>query len=126
MDLNFLINRLPLEIREYIIQLTYKPQPVELLHDITNFYKTKQKIYKESSEETMPWIIDHILLNMNSNLPTILGYSEKMENILLRNNLITCSEDIDLYLFVLLKKPVNTQLNILLGLLNPFERNNLI
>jgi hypothetical protein len=63
---------------------------------------------------------------MNSDLPTILGYSEKMENILLRNNLITCSEDIDLYLFVLLKKPLNTQLNILLGLLNPFERNNLI
>jgi hypothetical protein len=54
MDLNFLINRLPSDIREYIIRLTYKPQPVELLHDITNFYKTKQKIYKESSEETMP------------------------------------------------------------------------
>lgn len=133
MSLNYFINTLPLELRDYIIKLSYKPQPVELLDDIVNYYETRQKIkhfysvcmkcWHETEDEAIGWVVNNILNDMNSNLPMILGFSKKMEDILLRSNLISCSEDIDLYFFVLLKKTQSTQLNILLGLLTPYERN---
>ena len=131
--MNYYLNQLPRELVEYIITLTYKPQPEKLLTDIRSYYITRQKIkhfysvtmkcFNESEDEAIGWVVNNILNDMNSNLPMILGFSKQMEDILLRSNLISIPEDIDLYFFVLLKKPQSTQLNILLGLLTPYERN---
>lgn len=131
--MNYYLNKLPKELFEYIITLTYKPQPVELLTDIRSYYITRQKIkhfysitmkcFNDSEDEVIGWVVNNLLNNMNSNLPMILGFSKKMEDILLRSNLISIPEDIDLYFYVLLKKPQSTQLNILLGLLTPYERD---
>jgi hypothetical protein len=81
------------------------------------------KSFNESEDEAVGWVVNSLLNEINSNLPMILGFSKQMEEILLRSNLISTPEDIDLYFFILLKKPVMTQLNIILGLLNPYERN---
>ena len=131
--MNYYLNQLPRELVDYIITLTYKPQPRDLLLDIKNYYITRQKIkhfysitmkcFNESEDEAVSWVVNSLLNEINSNLPMILGFSKQMEEILLRSNLISTPEDIDLYFFVLLKKPVMTQLNIILGLLNPYERN---
>ena len=130
--MNYYLNQLPREIVDYIITLTYKPQPEKLLTDIRSFHETRQKIkdfysitmkcFNESEDEAIGWVVNNILNDMNSNLPMILGFCKKMEEILLRSNLISTPEDIDLYFYVLLKKPQSTQLNILLGLLTPYER----
>jgi len=135
-NLNKYLNKLPNELVNYIITLTYKPQPKELLDDIINYYNSKQLIkeyycllaiiFHETYEESIEWLVNNLLLYMNSSLPTLVGYSQKMEFILIRNNLISTSEDIDLYFFVLLKKNILFQFNILLGLLNPSERNEFI
>jgi hypothetical protein len=135
--MNYYLNKLPKELFDYIITLSYKPQPAELLTDIVNYTETKEKIKKkyfqshqaflgETEEESMEWIVNDLVRYMNRSLPTILGYSEKMEDILLRANLISIPEDIDLYFYVLFKKPVSTQVNILLGLLIPSERSELL
>jgi hypothetical protein len=131
--MNYYLNQLPRELVDYIITLTYKPQPRELLLDIKNYYITRQKIkhfysitmksFNESEDEAVSWVVNSLLNEINSNLPMILGFSKQTEEILLRSNLISTPEDIDLYFFILLKKPVMTQLNIILGLLNPYERN---
>jgi len=131
--MNYYLNQLPRELVDYIITLTYKPQPRDLLLDIKNYYITRQKIkhfysitmksFNESEDEAVGWVVNSLLNEINSNLPMILGFSKQMEEILLRSNLISTPEDIDLYFFILLKKPVMTQLNIILGLLNPYERN---
>jgi hypothetical protein len=134
--MNYYLNKLPIELFEYIIKLSYKPQPASLLLDIKSYYTTKEKIKKyyyhvhqvflgETEQESMEWVVNDLIRYMNCNLPTILGYSAKMEDILLRSNLISTPEDIDLYFFVLFKKPVSTQVNILLGLLIPKERNEI-
>jgi hypothetical protein len=130
--MNYYLNQLPREILDYIITLTYKPQPEKLLRDIKSFHETKQRIkhfysitmssFNETEDEAVSWVVNNLLNEMNSDLPMILGFSKRMEEILLRSNLISTSEDIDLYFFVLLKKPAITQLNIILGLLNPYER----
>jgi hypothetical protein len=135
-NLNKYLIKLPNDLVNYIITLTYKPQPKELLQDIINYYNSKQLIkeyycllaiiFHETYEESIEWVVNDLVLYMNSSLPTLLGYSEKMEFILIRSNLISTSEDLDLYFFVLLKKNVLYQLNILLGLLTPPERNEFI
>ena len=135
--LNKFLNNLPIDLKDYIISLTYKPQPSELLNDIINYnfikkklkihyYNTHQAFLGETEQESMEWTVNDLIRYMNCNLPTILGYSAKMEDILLRSNMISTLEDIDLYFFVLFKKPVSTQINILIGLLTPIERNEIM
>ena len=59
---------------------------------------------------------------LNEDTPTILGYSSKFYDILTRANLISCIEDIDLFMYVLLRKSDITIINTLLGIMTPTER----
>ena len=133
-SLGYYLNKIPIELKEYIFKLTYKNINKNLLNDILDFSKSKSKIINKYSDyylnNTLNIILDYIqndlLIYMNSNLHMILGYSEKMEKILLRSNLIISHEDIDLYIFVLNKKKPSQAINILLGLLTPYERIDFI
>jgi hypothetical protein len=148
-SLGYYLNKIPIELKEYIFKLTYKKIDKNLLTDIIDFSKSKANIINKYSNYTNNYsnntfntwnsmntwnipqnnldnIQNDLLIYMNSNLHMILGYSEKMEQILIRSNLIISPEDIDLYIFVLNKKKPSQAVNILLGLLTPNERLDFI
>ncbi len=133
--MNTIINKLPQDIVLRIIPYTYSVQNKELLQDIIDYTKMKLLLLKryfyfwifimENNEpEDKNWMVNDLISFANDDNPTMLGYVDKFYNIFKRNTqLQTKSKDIiDKYFYHLEKKDVNTQINIFLGLLLPFER----
>jgi hypothetical protein len=137
MNLNKLIQKLPIEIIILIISYTYNPQSKILLEDIENYHNTKQKvfeiyyynyiIYLQSLEqEDKNWLINDVIRYTNENCPTMYGYTDKFYNIWYRNPALKTKNDINNHILCIEKKCVNTQINLFWGILNPIERNEMV
>ena len=137
MNLNKLINKLPIEIINSIISYTYNPQSKILLEDIENYHNTKQKvfeiyyynyiIYLQSLEpEDKNWLINDIIRYTNENCPTMYRYTDKFYNIWYRNPELKTQNDINNHILRIEKKCVYTQINLFWGILNPIERNEMV
>lgn len=127
MELDNLIQRLPIELIEKIISFSYKPQPEQLLLDIRSFYFCKRallKIYKEyhvhylgEDHTEYDWLYNDLLGFYNDDIPTMYFITNHFQMIFKRN-------------FIRVKYPVNSLdknnsrycVNIMLGLMNPYER----
>lgn len=131
--MNNIINKLPQDIVLRIIPYTYNVQNKELLQDIIDYTKMKLLLLKryfyfwiiimENNEpEDKNWIINDLISFANDDNPTMLGYVDKFYDIFKRNTQLQTNEDVDRYYYQLDKKDVNIQINIYLGLLLPFER----
>ena len=138
--INYLESKLPYEIVENIIKLTYQPQPSDLLVDITSFHESKsiiinhylsneKKIESNNVKEyylfILSWICNDFILYLNNDLPTMLGYSSKLCNKLFLLNYVKTHSEIDLFLYTLMKNPEKA-MNVILGLLTPKQRNKFI
>jgi hypothetical protein len=128
------IHKLPRHIISRIIPYTYNTQSKELLQDIVNYAKIKTQLSQlyfdlwiidreELEPEDKNWLINDIFSYTNDDNPTMLGYVDKFYNICKRNKQLQTNENVDKYVLLLEKKNVSTQINILLGLLCPNERD---
>jgi len=131
------MKKLPKDIIDYIIPYTYNPQNKDLLHDIIDYMKTKQKIlelyhtfwiiYVDAGElEDKYWLLNDIIIYANGNKPTINGYLQRFYDIFGRNSQLHTKEQIDMFVCNLENKCVETQINIAWGLLLPNERDYVI
>jgi hypothetical protein len=133
-----LIRKLPTEIiNNIIIPYTYNLQNKNLLEDIVNYKNTRVKIdeiyynfwiiYLENENpEDKYWMINDLFIYANDYNPTINGYVEKFYRIFYRNTRLQSITTVNKYVEQLEKKQVNSQINILWGLLIPTERNAII
>jgi hypothetical protein len=137
MEIGSLINRLPNDIINYIIPYTYNFQNKELLEDIKNYNKTKCILYNyyynlwinfygENEPEDKYWLINDLIAYSNDYHATMNGYVNKFYNIWHRNFFFKTREEIDIYFEKIQKKEVESQINILLGLMMPEERDEVI
>jgi hypothetical protein len=133
------MNKLPIEIINNIISYTYNFQNKNLLEDIKNYRVTKErisqlyhKIYIINQGLSEPsdkhWLINNILMHINDYQPSKLGYTDNFMNIMFRNiNIhIKNTEKIETFINKLFKKNVNSQINVLWGLLTSEERKFII
>jgi hypothetical protein len=129
--------KLPEEIVDYIIPYTYKLQNKYLLDDIKNFSQSKTEIlqlyyvfwilYMEEEEpQDQYWLVNDLIAYINNYNPTMNGYIKKFYSIFRRNLLLQTNQHVENYVSNLEKKEVVSQINILLGLLMPHERVDLI
>jgi len=129
--------KLPQEIVDYIIPYTYKLQNKDMLYDIKNFTQSKSDLlylyhafwvlYMEEEEpEHHYWLLNDLIAYTNNYSPTMNGYINTFYSIFSRNLLLKTNQHIENYVSNLEKKEVVSQINILLGLLTPYERYDII
>ena len=130
-----LIQKLPIELVFHIISYTYKLQNKNLLDDILNYIETKSKLFEcyyhfwnvnNLPEEYTDWLLNDIFFYVNDYHPSMCEYVSKFYNIFKRNPVLQTHDDVLNYVYNLEKKDVKTQINILLGLLDIKERNQLV
>jgi hypothetical protein len=131
-----LIQRLPKDIQLYILQYTYQPQSKRLLNDIEHYTETKiilfdlyhdyWEFFQTDSEEYKHWLMNDIIAYLNHQKPTTYGYVYHFYTIFGRNNRLKTIECVDMYVEKINKKHVNTQINLFLGILNRYERDDLV
>jgi len=129
-----IIQKLPLDIVNYIILYTYNLQSKNLLVDIVNFNDSKAKlmelyynfwIIKVQSldpEEDKGWLINDLFSYANNDKATMYGYVDNFYQIFKRNIFLQSKDDIDKFINNLEKKKLITQINIFLGLFTIKER----
>jgi hypothetical protein len=137
-EIESLINRLPYDIINHIIPYTYNLQSKSLLEDIKNYKKVKislLEIYKyiwiewvgsNSQDDDKYWLINDLIAYSNDYKATMFGYVDKFYEIWKRNNFLKTRQEIDVYFKKIERKNVSTQINIVLGLLTPTERNEIL
>lgn len=114
-----LINKLPLDILNYVLPFSYNPQPSIMLADLVSFVETKSKIsliyerkynslleFEENADKN--WLVSDILLFMKL----------KINNHNCYNKFLYLYND-----FMCIKKDSCSQFNIFWALLNPNERS---
>jgi hypothetical protein len=131
------ISKLPEHIIDYIIPYTYQLQNKLLLEDIQNYTKTKDIILQlyydlwiNYMDDVVPedkyWIINDIIAYVNEDRATMCGYVNNFYTVFLRNLSLKTNGDVLTYIENLELLSVNTQINILWGLLLPNEREDII
>jgi len=133
-----LINRLPHDIINHIIPYTYNLQRKSLLEDIKNYKKIKISLLKiyyylwiewvgsNEQDDDKYWLINDLIAYSNDYKATMNGYVDKFYDVWGRNIFLKTREEIDIYFFKTERKNVSTQINIVLGLLTPTERNEIL
>jgi hypothetical protein len=131
--MQYLMQKLPIEIVNYIIPYTYNVQQKTLLNDIENFTEVKtflSNLYHKYwiierlslDQEDKNWLINDLFRCANNYNPTKY-YVDSFYNIFKRNIYLQTNEEVDKYVNELETKDVTTQINVLLGLLTEQERS---
>ena len=131
------MNHLPTEIINHIISYTYSVQHPNLLEDIKNYHETKKEIIKKYydlwiTQHKYPepyhknWLINNLYRYINCYQAANIGYTYRFYNIWFRNKNLKTKKDVDKFFKKIQKKDVNTEINILWGLLNNEERDFII
>jgi hypothetical protein len=129
--------KLPKELIYIILSYTYQPQSKELTEDIKNYYESRQIILnvyyefwinknKHSEPSDKEWIINDLYRYYNKDFVSMNGYVDEFYELFFRKFNIQTKEQVNKYITVLDNKSLDTQINVLLTLLNPKERNEFI
>ena len=136
-EIGYFINRLPEDIVNHIIPYTYHLQSKSLLEDIQNYKKVKKSLLEiyyylwiewagvDEPDNDKCWLINDLIAYTNDYQATMYGYVNKFYDIWYRNIFLKTRKEIDIYFQKIERKNVMTQINIVLGLLTPKERNEI-
>lgn len=125
----------PEDIVMNIVPFTYNFQNGDMLNDIANSYEAKIRLLRQYHEvyikymgEPIPedkyWLINDIHSYMNCFKPSLLGYTESFYNTFYRNPFLKTQQDVWKYVKNMESKHTDSQINTLLGLLSPKERED--
>jgi hypothetical protein len=134
-----IFGRLPTELIDKILSYSYHIQSPELIRDICHFHKSRKHILhlyydiwiiemNEIVPEEKYWLINDLFaysdqyIIFNDDLNYVYNYYD----VFLRNILVKDYETVDKYVDYLSKQTVETQINIIWGLLNVVERDEFI
>jgi len=131
------IKRLPDDIINYIIPYTYNLQCKSLLDDIQNYKIVKMILFElyyywwidfvgDDEPEDKHWLFNDLVAYTNDYNATMNGFIDKFYNIWHRNIFLKTRNEIDVYFQKIERKNVSTQINIVLGLLTPKERDEFV
>ena len=107
------VSLLPTEIQNLILSFTLSPQPKFLLNDIESLVSTK-------------YLLDEIYENDNDTFLNDLYIFLGLEFIDLFYKFDNLIDVVKYALYDFVKKPVKIQINILLSMMSPDQRNNYI
>ena len=128
---------LPADIVAHILPYTYLVQPPALLHDVRNYRDTKVKLldmyrqyWIERAEEPEPedvhWLINDLIAYANDDHATMFGFVEPFYAIFRRHVRLHSHESVVHYVSTMLTKRPIVQINIVLGLFTPHERDEVV
>jgi hypothetical protein len=128
-----ILSFLPIEIINMIIPYTYEAQSKALTDDIKNFYTMKavaSQLYynrfvmefEEPEPSDKDWFINDLFFFSNQFIPTMHGYGDNFVNLFLRNISLKTNTEVFTYIQRTKERPVNTQINIFLGIFTLEER----
>ena len=132
------IQILPIDIQNHILSYTYSPQPQTLLEDIQNYSQTKQYLYEiiEETETQNAYYFTSAKDEIHNELCNFIYYylyegSNEFLNIYFwSRNIMYKKITIDFITKIIMDKlcdySIDSQINILWGLLNPAERNTFL
>jgi hypothetical protein len=131
------IRKLPIEIIRHIIPYTYNFQPRILLEDIKNYNTSKTVLLElyynfwivrmgSNQPEDQNWLSNDLMAYSNNYYATMHGYVEAFYRIFQRNIILKTKRDVDKYAHKLENREVNVEINVILGLLTPYERTDII
>ena len=132
------LKKLPLEvINTHIIPYTYEFQSSDLINDIQSLYKVKEylkRVYYERWKNTfeyeinadLNWLDNDINRFFNEDEPTILGYKNSCIKKYKRLYTLKNKKIERIHKYISKRRKAIQNINILLGILNPFERIKLI
>jgi hypothetical protein len=130
-----MFSTLPIEIIHHIISYTYSLQNKELLEDIKSFsiskkilidtYYTRLVInnYLHDGEHLI-WLVNDMYYFSNSLSSS--GYMPPFYYLFHRHCLLRTRLDVDVFIDILEKRMYSSQVNVLLGLFTPMERDTFI
>jgi hypothetical protein len=134
-----IFRKLPIELQMYILAYTTRPQSSELLTDIHSFIEVRtstKKLYfdffishlREPPPEDLNWIINDLWRFFNSDYPLLYyGLKPDVFKIFKRHIMLTNDKDVTTFINNYIEqREVESQINILLGLLKPKERNRFV
>lgn len=130
-----ILSRLPEEIQGRIMSYTYQPQPEFLLEDIQSFVDCKKELLQKyydfwilqlhmSVPEERRWLINDFFYYANQYKPTMFGYSDTFYQLFQQAYGIYTQAEVEAFVRKLGKKEVDTQINVVLGLLRPDQRDD--
>jgi len=116
----FVMEKLPLHIVHHILSYSYNVQSKELLSDIRNYYITKQLLFES---QPLTFIIDdlHYFINWFQE-----DYISSYYATFFRHYMIFSIASVLQYIHVMQCFPLQTQINIIWGLMRPAERNEFL
>ena len=131
-----LVSRLPSDVQQRILSYVSRPQPAYLLDDIHSFVETRQELLQKYHDfwivhlhmtvpEDRRWLLNDFFYYANHYKPTMFGYSNSFYELFQRGYGIQTQAHVDAFVRKLGKKDVTTQLNIVLGLFTPDQRDDL-
>jgi len=134
MDLS-LIARFPQDLQRRIVSYTYRTQPPALLEDIESFVESKKELLRKYHEfwivqlhmsvpEDKRWLLNDFFYYANQHKATMFGYSDLFYRLFLRRYGINTVDAVEVFVRKLGKKEVETQINVVLGLFTPAQRDD--
>jgi len=131
------LSRLPCEIIQHIIGYTLQPQSSDLCKDIHSYIKSRRHIMYlydqfwtvdmgDCENKYKNWLANDIVSYINNQQGTMYGFVDNFYNVFYRNLQLKNSEYIECYFNKLESNSVDTEINILWGLLLPEERDHII
>jgi hypothetical protein len=134
MDLS-LITRFPQDLQRRILSYTYRTQPPALLEDIQSFVESKKELLRKYHEfwivqldmsvpEDKRWLLNDFFYYANQHKATMFGYSDLFYQLFLRRYGMDTVDAVEVFVRKLGKKEVDTQINVVLGLFTPAQRDD--
>jgi hypothetical protein len=135
MNLQELLDNLPLELIYKIQSYILKPQPKYLMKDIKHFVISKQialDLYKvkydfeEDPNEYKNWLVNDICSYLNEDVAMMYGLVDKFYDICMRYYNINDKQIVINIILNLQQIPVEREVNFLWGIMKPLERETMI
>ena len=125
------LSRMPREVVKLILFYTHSYQPKLLLNDIENINIIKNNLLQKywdcwEDDESNYWLVNDIFSFANEYHASMYGYRKKYYDIFLRHTCVKSNLQVHKYIKNLGGRAIGSQINILLGLLTPDERNEFI